>query len=326
MLSIIIPAFNSEKTLSKLLDSIRCSDFSDYEVVVVDDSSADNTASIIRNYKGIRGVFLSVHSGPSIARNKGAEEAKGEVLVFFDSDVEIEPDTLSKIVRRFQENPAIKVLSGTYSDEPLNQEFFPRFKALWFKSLFMDTQDITDSLEGFCLAIDRELFKSSGGFDPIYKTSSIEDYEFGCRIRRRHPIYFDSSIQVRHHFPGFWENARLFLRRAYDFIPFFLSQKNSQRGLTLNRAGLASLCAFAGTLLFIPAFIYPYAAWGFLFFSILFSFFALRLLRLVFSQEGFCFTLYSFIAYYFSAAIAGLGIFLGTLKYTCRVRVFGLRK
>lgn len=314
MLSIIIPAFNAAETLPTLLDSICCSDFKDYEIITVDDCSSDRTASIIKD-SAVKGVFLSIHSGPAIARNKGAEIAQGETLVFLDSDVKVEPDTLSKIAERFKENQDIKVLVGTYSDMPINKGYFPRFKALWFKSLFKETDTQTDSLEGFCVAIDKEVFKSVDGFNPFFKRSGMEDYELGYRLRLRYQLYFDASIQVRHNFPGFFKNGFRFFRRTYNFMSLFLSQDKIYRGHTLSRDGLVSIFSFISFLLLpFVARRSLYATFLFLIFIIAFIFFGSRFIKLVFSKEGLLFTIASIVTYYVNGIILGFAMALGTLR------------
>lgn len=315
MLSIIIPAFNAERTLPRLLDSIQCSDFKDYEVIAVDDFSSDNTVSIIKG-SAVKEVFLSVHSGPAVARNKGAEIAQGEILVFFDADIEVKPDTLSKIAKRFKENQDIKVLVGTYSDRPINKGFFPRFKALWFKSLFKETDTQTDSLEGFCAVIDKEAFKAIGGFNPLFQKAGLEDYELGCRLRQRYQIYFDASIQVRHNFPGFFKNGARFFKRTYNFMPLFLNQDKTYRGRTLDRDGLASIFSFMSFLL-LPFMVMRslYATFLFLISIIAFIFLGTRFIKLVFSKEGLLFSLASVVIYYINSVIVGLAITCGTLRF-----------
>jgi len=315
MLSIIIPVFNGEKTLGDLLDSILKSDFNDYEIIVVDDCSKDNTVSIIRE-SGAKNIRLPARSGPAIARNTGAREAGGEILVFFDADIEIFPDTLGKIACKFRDNPQVKVLVGTYDEEPVNKGFFPRFKALWFNSLFNDNARQTDSLEGFCVAIDKAIFISSGGFNPEFTDSSAEDYELGCRLRQKHTLYFDSRIKVRHNFPGFRENARRFFRRTCDFIPLFLKQEKSSRGKALSRDGFVSLFATLSFLLLPLVFMhYRLAEILFIFFIINFIFFGMKFVRLAFYKEGIIFGLASILTYYVNGLIVGLAIIIGIFRY-----------
>lgn len=103
--SIIIPVYNAEKYIRKCLDSIKNQTFKDYEVIIVNDGSTDNSLNILKeyNYK----VINQKNSGPSIARNKAIKEAKGEYILFVDSDDYIDKDMLEKINSKTKNNPDV---------------------------------------------------------------------------------------------------------------------------------------------------------------------------------------------------------------------------
>ena len=87
--SIIIPVYNSEDYLQKTLDSICQQDFSDFEIICINDGSVDSSRSILIEYKKkYHNIILydQPNSGPSVARNKGLELATGEYVLFCDSD------------------------------------------------------------------------------------------------------------------------------------------------------------------------------------------------------------------------------------------------
>ncbi len=92
MLSIIIPTYNEEKYLPKLLQSIKDQDFTDYEIIVSDAGSKDTTVEIAKQYgcTVVKGGVLTV------GRNNGARAAKGDTLLFLDSDVVLPPHFLKK--------------------------------------------------------------------------------------------------------------------------------------------------------------------------------------------------------------------------------------
>lgn len=96
--SVIIPVYNTEKYLKKCLDSVFNQSFSDYEVIVVNDGSTDGSIDIINEYK-VELINLEKKEtiGPSYARNLGVSKAKGEYILFLDSDDYYEPDLLQKI-------------------------------------------------------------------------------------------------------------------------------------------------------------------------------------------------------------------------------------
>ena len=87
--SIIIPVYNASSTLSRCLDSVLCQNFQDFEVICIDDGSTDLSWSILGQYvlKDARiKCFSQLNAGPSVARNKGLDEASGKYVLFVDAD------------------------------------------------------------------------------------------------------------------------------------------------------------------------------------------------------------------------------------------------
>ena len=99
--SIIIPVYNTSRFLPKCFDSILSQSFKDYEVIIINDGSTDNSLKIIEKYcKRYSDIFSFItikNQGPSIARNMGIKKAKGDYLIFVDSDDYIEKNLLKKI-------------------------------------------------------------------------------------------------------------------------------------------------------------------------------------------------------------------------------------
>ena len=91
-ISVIIPAYQSDKVIPLCLQAIRESSEPPHEIIVVDDHSTDGTALIGLRY-GAQVLQTETHAGPAAARNVGARKASGDVLLFIDSDVVIRPDT-----------------------------------------------------------------------------------------------------------------------------------------------------------------------------------------------------------------------------------------
>ena len=102
-LSIIVPIYNREKTLPRCIDSLLDQDLDDYEIILVDDGSADGSGQIIRDYEAkmpgkIRGIFKE-NGGVASARNLGLAAAAGEYVTYVDSDDWLEKNSLGKIYR-----------------------------------------------------------------------------------------------------------------------------------------------------------------------------------------------------------------------------------
>lgn len=101
MFSIIIPAYNAKNTIAKAIDSILSQDFGDWELIVIDDGSSDNTYDIINEYSKLDNRIVSVkqpNSGVSITRNNGIKLAKHDYILFLDADDWFESNALSSLV------------------------------------------------------------------------------------------------------------------------------------------------------------------------------------------------------------------------------------
>lgn len=96
MISIIIPAHNEEKYILPTIDSIRYQKYKDHEIIVVLDGCNDNTLEVIKN-KVNKIIVIQNRKGPAFARNRGAEKAIGDILVFLDADTLITENTLKEI-------------------------------------------------------------------------------------------------------------------------------------------------------------------------------------------------------------------------------------
>lgn len=109
MISIIIPVFNRGKEIGKCLASILVQTYKNYEVIIIDDGSTDNSEEIISQYKEEFGIALTVHTqknqGPQIARNNGAKFSRGEFLLFCDADIIMQPTMLEKMLEALRQKP-----------------------------------------------------------------------------------------------------------------------------------------------------------------------------------------------------------------------------
>jgi glycosyltransferase involved in cell wall biosynthesis len=131
---IIIPAYNTEKTLKRCLDSVFAQDFDSYEVILVNDGSTDGTLDIAREYERKQNFVLidQTNGGTARARLKGFESSQSDFLTFVDADDYIAPDMISKMYRGAIENEADVVICGFESvngKANLNRRYTSRSEA-----------------------------------------------------------------------------------------------------------------------------------------------------------------------------------------------------
>ena len=104
-ISIIIPAYNCEKTISRCIDSILRQTYRDYEIIIINDGSTDNTKDICGKYKSSNIKLINrINEGPSKARNIGIKEARGDFIVFVDSDDYLDENMLYCMIKCIKEN------------------------------------------------------------------------------------------------------------------------------------------------------------------------------------------------------------------------------
>lgn len=124
--SVIVPAYNSEYTIEICINSILAQSIEDIQIIVIDDGSTDNTYEIIKKVRDIDErveLIKQENAGPSAARNKGLEFAKGEFVSFVDADDTIMPEMFSSLLRYQKEYNADLVISGIRRIINRNEKF-----------------------------------------------------------------------------------------------------------------------------------------------------------------------------------------------------------
>ncbi|MBP61552.1 MAG: hypothetical protein CMJ62_08495 [Planctomycetaceae bacterium] len=112
--TVVIPAFNYGRYLRRAIDSVLVQAGDDYELIVVDDGSTDDTSEIARSYGGRLRYFQQHNQGPYLACRKGYEESLGRYLIFLDADDRLCPDALTHLRRKTQRNPLPGLVVGRY--------------------------------------------------------------------------------------------------------------------------------------------------------------------------------------------------------------------
>ncbi len=248
-LSVIIPVHNGGAHLPRCLDALLASDTPGREFIVVDDCSTDASAKVARS-RGFEVVSLDARRGPAAARNLGARRARGRLLLFLDSDVEVRADTLARVEAFFREREEVAAVFGSYDDAPGAKNFVSQYKNLFHHFIHQRSRSDAETFWAGCGAVRREAFASVGGFDETkYARPSIEDIELGRRLRRRgFQIALERDLQVKH--LKRWTLATLLradvCARALPWSRLILEEGSMPRDLNLraaDRASAALACA-----------------------------------------------------------------------------------
>lgn len=115
MISVIIPLYNKELHVGRAISSVLSQSYQDFEIIIVDDGSTDDSANIVKLYKDFRITLIhQENAGVSSARNRGIEEATGDLIAFLDADDEWMPDHLRTIIRLAQKYPYAGIYASSY--------------------------------------------------------------------------------------------------------------------------------------------------------------------------------------------------------------------
>jgi glycosyltransferase involved in cell wall biosynthesis len=196
--SVIVPVHNGGGHLDECLSALPVGG-QGFEVIVVDDGSTDESASVARR-RGARLWRLESRRGPAAARNYGAQQARASVLLFIDADVRARPDTVQRVAMHFRQRPDMAALFGSYDAAPASANFVSQYKNLFHHFVHQQARPQAETFWAGCGAVRREVFLRLGGFDEKrYREPSIEDIELGYRLRRAgYEILLDKQLQVQH--------------------------------------------------------------------------------------------------------------------------------
>jgi len=189
-ISVVIPAYNEEKYISACLSSLKHQIYTDFEIIVVDNSSTDKTAQIARLFAD-KVIFEPVR-GVARARQTGFEAARSEIIVSADADTLFESDWLLKIARKFDEDEELIALCGHmifYDGDKLSRWITgPPLKFIISANYFMGMK----SFFGCNFAVRKEYFEKCGGFN--LRMSQNEELELAQRLKKLGKIEYCPDI------------------------------------------------------------------------------------------------------------------------------------
>lgn len=183
MISIIVPVYNVEQYLRECLDSIVAQSFRDYEVILIDDGSTDSSGKISDDYAANNHYFKVFHqenSGVSVARNKGIELAKGEYIIFIDSDDSVEQSFLEIINNEIGEYD-LMFYGDTY----------------YFQNGNIQTHQPFSSESNDRVSIEKRLLAFKQSCDGYEYFGFTWNKVFRTNIIREHSIFFSEGLSLR---------------------------------------------------------------------------------------------------------------------------------
>jgi glycosyltransferase involved in cell wall biosynthesis len=183
LVSVIIPTFNNADFLVQAIRSVLAQTYQDFEIIVIDDASTDNTEQMLQSFAGRICYVRQDRGGPSVARNRGILQARGELIAFLDADDLWRPTKLARQVDYLDRHPEACLVYTDFTRGPQpgsnNQsrlrDFKPRDPADAFHSLLEENFIATPTA-----AVRRSALARSGLFDPTLRGS--EDLDLWLRL------------------------------------------------------------------------------------------------------------------------------------------------
>ena len=220
--SVIIPTYNGAKKILHLLRSLESQTFTDFETLIIVDGSTDNTVFLLNrcnfNLKKLT-IVEQPNQDKSKTRNNGSKLAEGELLLFFDDDMILEPDCIQQHIH-FHSDGKKKILTGNGYRRPLNTKnnfgkYIIHIEKYW-QSLHPKEFQVAlkEPVMTACnLSMKKELFVEMGGFDE--RLNDCEDIDFAIRaLSNNIPVYYNSHVKAWHNDSP---NLQLYINRLNQY-------------------------------------------------------------------------------------------------------------
>lgn len=183
--SVIIPTFNRVALLKRTIYSVRSQTFRDFETIVVDDGSTDDTGRWLANQGDLR-VLSQENKGIATSRNNGASIAKGEWLAFLDHDDLWDPTKLRVQVQFIEKNPDVALVAAKHVT--IGKRFSTPSRPVWVKGDLLVKAYTESFIHTSSVMIKKEVFQAIGGFSPEYKFA--DEFDVWLKVARDHVVAY----------------------------------------------------------------------------------------------------------------------------------------
>jgi glycosyltransferase involved in cell wall biosynthesis len=196
LVSVIIPTYNRAWILKEAIDSVLVQDFVDYELIVVDDGSTDDTPDILSAYGRAIRVLRQSNKGVSAARNRGIRASSGGLIAFLDSDDLWLPQKLSRQVDFFATHPQAMICQTEEQWIRNGARVNPKTRHQKFSGMIFERSLKLCLVSPSAVMLRRSLLDTVGIFDE--GLPACEDYDLWLRVSCRYPVYLiDTALIVK---------------------------------------------------------------------------------------------------------------------------------
>lgn len=228
MISVVIPLYNKENAIRVTLESVLAQSYTDYEVIIVDDGSTDNSAAVAANLKDPRvRIIQKDNGGVSSARNAGIKAAKSEYIAFLDADDLWDKEYLAEQLRMIADFPDAAMWGINFAETREGKQVRRVPTALpdgyrgYVENYFQMRGRVSDLFCSSSVVIRREVFEKVGLFDERIKYS--EDCDMWWRIIATHKVAFYDQYLVFYR----WDAENRAMKKPRDlryFVPYYVDK------------------------------------------------------------------------------------------------------
>jgi glycosyltransferase involved in cell wall biosynthesis len=230
--SIIIPLYNKKKFIEATLNSVLCQTFIDFEIIVINDGSTDESEAIVLGFNDKRiQLYNQKNQGAAVARNLGIEKAKYDYIAFLDADdlwMENHLETLSTLIHDF---PNMGIYASRYQlIFKVGKNSIPKFKGI-SSDFYGIVPDYFDASLNFAvttsssIAVPKYIFEKTGNFKS--KISSGQDSDMWIRIASKYPVAISNKVTASylHYIENSLSKTPILDKKIKDFNDYKLEEE-----------------------------------------------------------------------------------------------------
>jgi len=279
--SVIIPTYNRAHIIGQALDSVISQSCQDFEILVIDDGSTDDTPKVLQQYSHRIRYFKQPNSGPAAARNRGTIESRGEYIAFLDSDDQWYPDKLAKMDKAIGAHPDMGLYYSDFRVVNKQHNYTRDIHSRHIVGSGYHQLLLGDFIGTSTVVVKRYCFEVCGPFyGPLFCS---EDYDMWIRIAKQFPIVHVPAVLVEYIFqssgsllasPRTLGSQRVVIERALEADPRLSHGQRSQiearlcyrEGVTYLQFGkkAEAVFCFSKAIRLAPFFFKSYIYWALL--------------------------------------------------------------
>ncbi|MBW4532799.1 MAG: glycosyltransferase [Pleurocapsa minor HA4230-MV1] len=230
IISVIIPAYNSELTIKETIESVQKQTFTDFEIIVIDDGSQDGTIELVKSLVKLEPrlkIFCYENAGVAVARNRGIELAQGEFISLLDADDLWTPNKLELQLKALKDYPKAGVAySWTNPIDEQGKILFLGTRPVWEGNVYGELLQTNFLSNGSNILVRREAIKSIHGFPTDFPVASDWDFYLKLAFKWSFAVVPQYQILYRQRLNSMSSNIEALmqencavLERAYQIAP-----------------------------------------------------------------------------------------------------------